>query len=192
MSSLSPMFSAEVNADSWGAAAGGGGPEEPVMLPLTGGRGEMPARYRRLRKGRKTIYPRTTHANSSLWKGNLLVWHVPSIATFNSHYCGTRSVPENGLWKARVLSRIAEGQCGPGKVKLQPVVGHAERLVNPVLQPTSARALSLSGSAMSAQLIELQLARAGVCSVLGPLLNSTARKDVTSAWRMLSLPWLMT
>ena len=33
-------FSAEVNADRWGAAAGGGGPEEPVMLPLAGGSGE--------------------------------------------------------------------------------------------------------------------------------------------------------
>lgn len=142
-SSSLPMFSAEMNADSWGAAAGGGGPEEPVMLPLAGGRGDMPARYRRLRKGRKTIYPRTTHANSSLWKGNLLLWHVPSIATFNSHYCGTHSVPENGPWQARVLSHIAEGQRGPGKVKLRPVVGHAERLVNPVLQPTSARPLSL-------------------------------------------------
>ena len=122
-SSLLPMFSAEMNADSWGAAAGGGGPEEPVMLPLAGGMGDTPARYRRLRKGRKTIYPRTTHANSSLWKGNLLLWHVPSIATFNSHYCGTHSVPENGTWQARVLSHIAEGQRGPGKVKLRPVVG---------------------------------------------------------------------
>lgn len=93
------------------------------------------------------------------------MWHAPSVATFNSHYCGTHSVPENGTWKARVLPHGAEGQHGPGKVKLWPVVGHAERLVNPVPRPTSARLLSHTGSAVSAQLIEFQLARAGVCSL---------------------------
>ena len=149
----------------------------------------MPARHSRLRKGRKAIYPRTIHATSSLWKGNF-VWHAPSIAAFNAHYCGTHSVPENGTWKARVLPHGAEGQHGPGKVKLWPVVGHAERLAKPVPRPTSASSCHTLGQPCqhSSQSFSLQ---GLVCALLGLLCNSTAREDVTSAWRMLT-SWLMT
>lgn len=101
---------------------GVGVPEEPVMLRLTGGKGNA-SKIQETKEGRKTIYPRTTHANSSLWKGKSSCVACPLHCNLQLSLLWDPQCPREWIVEGRVIIRIAEGQCSPRKVKLQPVVG---------------------------------------------------------------------